>query len=206
MNSAIVFSLKASLIWGDDAPAADKSSTKWNHCSQAKAHASQAVLQCFKIPMISARLTMKLRRPELHELPVLSALCLRSKAVWGYDRRFLEACRAELTIRAEELQRTALCVAEHDGAIVGVAQVIVDGAVADLQKMFVEPRAIGLGVGRSLFAWAVSTAKDLGAQCVTIDADPGAVGFYTRMGAIELGSAPSGSIPGRMLPRLRIDL
>jgi GNAT superfamily N-acetyltransferase len=149
---------------------------------------------------------MKLRRPEPHELPLLSALCLRSKAVWGYDEAFLEACRAELTIGAEELERTALCVAEHDGAIVGVAQIIVDGAVADLQKMFVEPGAIGLGIGRSLFAWAASTAKDLGAQYVTIDADPGAVGFYRRMGAIELGSAPSSSILGRMLPRLRIDL
>ena len=149
---------------------------------------------------------MRLRRPESHELPLLSALCLRSKAVWGYDEAFLEACRAELTIGAEELESTALCVAEHDGAIVGVAQITVDGAIADLQKMFVEPGAIGLGVGRTLFAWAVSRAQDLGAQRLTIDADPGAVGFYKRMGAIELGSAPSGSIPGRMLPRLQLDL
>ena len=149
---------------------------------------------------------MRLRRPEPHELPLLSALCLRSKAIWGYDQAFLEACRAELTIRAEELESTPLCIAEHDGAIVGVAQVIVDGAVADLQKLFVEPGAIGLGVGRSLFAWVVLTAKDLGAQHLTIDADPGAVGFYRRMGAVEHGSAPSGSIPGRTLPRLQVDL
>ena len=149
---------------------------------------------------------MRLRRPEPHELPLLSALCLRSKAVWGYDEAFLEACRAELTIRAEELERTPLCVAEHNGAIIGVAQIVVDGAAADLQKLFIEPDVIGLGVGRSLFAWVVSTAKELGARCLTIDADPGAVGFYKRMGAVEHGSTPSGSIPGRMLPRLQVDL
>jgi len=149
---------------------------------------------------------MRLRRPEPHELPLLSALCLRSKAVWGYDETFLEACRAELTIQVEELESTPLCVAEDDGAIVGVAQIAVDGAVADLQKLFIEPGAIGLGVGRSLFAWVIATAKDLGARHLTIDADPGAVGFYKRLGATEHGSAPSGSIPGRMLPRLRIDL
>lgn len=149
---------------------------------------------------------MRLRQPEAHELPQLSALCLRSKAVWGYDEAFLEACRAELTIRAEELESTTLCVAEHDGALAGVAQITVEGHTADLQKMFVEPTAIGLGVGKLLFAWAVSTAKDLGARHLTIDADPGAVGFYKRMGAAEHGVAPSGSIPGRMLPHLQIDL
>jgi len=149
---------------------------------------------------------MKLRPPEPHELPPLSALCLRSKAVWGYDQAFLDACRSELTIRAEELESTALQVAEHDGTLVGVAQITVEGETADLQKMFVEPRAIGLGIGSALFAWAVWMAKDRGAQRMTIDADPGAVGFYKRMGAVEHGAAPSGSIPGRMLPRLQVDL
>ncbi len=149
---------------------------------------------------------MRLRRPEPHELPLLSALCLRSKAVWGYDQAFLDACRAELTIRSEELESTVLRVAEHDGTLVGVAQITVDGATADLQKMFVEPDAIGLGIGKVLFGWAVSTAKDLGARHMTIDADPGAVGFYKRMGAVEHGSAPSDSIPGRMLPRLQVEL
>ena len=149
---------------------------------------------------------MKLRRPEPHELPLLSALCLRSKAVWGYDHAFLDACRVELTIRTEELESTALHVAEHDGTLVGVAQIAVRGETADLQKLFVEPRAIGLGVGTALFAWAAWMAKDLGAQRMSIDADPGAVGFYKRMGAVEHGSAPSGSIPGRMLPRLQVEL
>ena len=63
----------------------------------------------------------------------------------------------------EELAELRAAVAEHDGTLVGVAQITVDGDTADLQKMFVEPDAIGLGVGKALFAWAVSTAKDLGA-------------------------------------------
>src|SRR5437660_617765 len=126
---------------------------------------------------------MKLRPPEAHELALLSDLCLRSKAVWGYDQAFLDACRAELTIHADELASSALCVAEHDGALVGVAQIVVHGDVADLSKMFVEPSVIGLGVGKALFEWASSAAKNLGAHRLTIDADPGAVGFYRKMGA-----------------------
>ena len=148
---------------------------------------------------------MRLRRPEAHELPILSELCLRSKAVWGYDQAFLDACRAELTIRAEELDSTVLCVAEHDGALVGVAQIIVHGDSADLNKMFVEPSAIGLGSGKALFEWVVEAAKGLGVKRLTIDAEPAAAGFYRKMGAIEHGLVPSGSIPGRMLPHFRIE-
>jgi GNAT superfamily N-acetyltransferase len=149
---------------------------------------------------------MMLRRPELHELPFLSDLCLRSKAVWGYDQTFLDACRAELTIRAEELARSTLCVAEHDGALVGVAQIVVTDHTADLQKLFVERGAIGLGVGRLLFDWAMRSARELGARRLMIEADPDAAGFYKKMGAVECGSVPSGSIPGRTLPLLQIAL
>ena len=149
---------------------------------------------------------MKLRPPQQHELEALSALCLRSKAVWGYEQAFLDACRAELTIRADELANSALCVAEHDGALVGVAQITVAGDTADLQKMFVEPTAIGLGVGRALFEWAVSQAKGSRARHMTIEADPGAAGFYRKMGAVDDGTVPSGSIRGRMLPRLVLAL
>jgi GNAT superfamily N-acetyltransferase len=118
---------------------------------------------------------------------------------------FLHACRAELTIRAEELVSTALCVAEHEEALVGVAQVVVHGNAADLNKMFVEPSAIGLGVGKALFDWVVETAKGLGVQRLTIDAEPGAADFYRKMGATQHGLVPSGSIPGRMLPHFRIE-
>ena len=149
---------------------------------------------------------MKLRPPQEHELEALSALCLRSKAVWGYDPAFLDACRVELTIRPDELASSAVCVAEHAGALVGVAQITIAGATADLQKLFVEPGEIGLGVGKALFGWASSTAKSLGARHLTIDADPDAVGFYRKMGATERGTVASGSIPGRVLPHLVLEL
>ena len=149
---------------------------------------------------------MRLRPARPEELQLLSELCLRSKAVWGYDRAFLDACRAELTIAPHELATSQISVAEHEGSVVGVAQVTIDGRTADLQKMFVEPRAIGRGVAKALFDWATATAKSLGADVLQIDADPGAVGFYKKMGATECGSAPSASIPGRLLPRLQVEL
>ncbi|MDP3693425.1 GNAT family N-acetyltransferase [Bradyrhizobium sp.] len=150
--------------------------------------------------------TIRLRNALQDELSSLSGLCLRSKAHWGYDAAFLAACRTELTIHPHELQTTSLQVAERDTAVVGLVQVRVAGADADLLKLFVEPALLGAGIGRLLFEWAAARAHDLGATRMTIEADPGAVPFYVRMGAHHAGSVPSQSIPGRMLPRMRMEL
>ena len=145
-----------------------------------------------------------LRRPGEAELPSLSALCLRSKATWGYSADFLAACEAELTLTPRDLAETALVVAEDGAGVLGVAQVSVgvDGQTAWLEKLFVEPSRQRSGAGRRLYEWATRKAVALGAAELVIEADPGAVAFYERMGARRDGDAPSGSISGRLLPRL----
>ena len=147
-----------------------------------------------------------IRAPTIEELASLSELCLRSKAVWGYNEEFLEACRGELSFDQRDLHLTPIAVAEHSGKLVGVAQVKVIGNQADLLKLFVEPSALRRGVGRTLLAWATNVAREKGATQLVIDSDPGAAPFYRRMGAYDVGEARSGSIPGRMLPKLAINL
>jgi GNAT superfamily N-acetyltransferase len=149
---------------------------------------------------------IQLRNALQNELPTLGELCLRSKAVWGYDDAFMTACRAELTLHPDELQSTHLQVADRDFTVVGLAQVKVTSTDADLLKLFVEPALLRSGVGRLLFEWATGKARDLGAVRMIIEADPGAAPFYEHMGAQYAGFAPSQSIPGRMLPRMQRDL
>jgi hypothetical protein len=64
-----------------------------------------------------AELVLRAARPA--EAGELSALALRSKAHWGSDKDFLEACRAELTYTAEELATHRTVVAEASGAVAG---------------------------------------------------------------------------------------
>ena len=149
---------------------------------------------------------IRLRDALPDELPTLSGLCLRSKAVWGYDDAFMTACRAELTLHPDELQTSRLQVAERDATVVGLAQVKVVGVDADLLKLFIEPACLGSGIGRLLLQWATTTARDLGAVRMTIEADPGAAPFYERMGAHHAGFVASQSIPGRMLPRFLMEI
>jgi GNAT superfamily N-acetyltransferase len=104
------------------------------------------------------------------------------------------------------LKSTRIAATEHGGKVVGIAQVKFAGNEADLLKLFVEPTAFRCGIGRSLLTWAVNVAREKGATRLTIDSDPGAASFYRRMGAHDSGQARSGSIPGRLLPRLAISL
>ncbi|MEQ8292050.1 MAG: GNAT family N-acetyltransferase [Roseovarius sp.] len=149
---------------------------------------------------------ISLSPPSPADLPELSALCLRSKAHWGYDAVFMAACREELTLTGQDIETSALTVAWRDGALAGVAQVKPEANGAEIWKLFVDPPHMGTGVGRQLFDWCVAEARKLEAAELRIEADPEAVPFYQRMGAKIAGSAPSGSIPGRRLPLLRYTL
>ena len=149
---------------------------------------------------------LHLRPARPDEADLLTELCLRSKAVWGYDDAFMRACRAELTLSPADFTRSSLQVAVEGDEVTGIVQVVVDGEKADLAKLFIAPSALRAGVGRKLFDWAVSTARERGARWLWIEADPDAAEFYRRMGAVDDGIAPSGSIPGRFLPRLKLRL
>ena len=149
---------------------------------------------------------LAIRAPTIDELSGLSDLCFRSKAVWGYDKEFMDACRRELSFQPRDLELTLIAVVEHDGKPIGVAQVKVVDEEADLLKLFVEPTALRSGTGKALLVWATDVAKKLGATRLMIDSDPDAAPFYRRMGAYDVGQAPSGSVPGRMLPKLAMNL
>jgi GNAT superfamily N-acetyltransferase len=143
---------------------------------------------------------IRIRPAEPEEAGVLSALALRSKGHWGYDRAFLDACRTELTFRPEHLR----AVAESAGEILGFYSLDGEPPSGELGNLWVEPDSIGSGVGRRLWYHAMHTARMAGFTSLRIEADPFAEGFYLAMGAERVGETPSGSIPGRVLPLLRV--
>ncbi len=151
-------------------------------------------------------MTVLLRGALPGEAAILTELCLRSKAVWGYDAAFMAACRAELTVTARDFEGSQIQVAVQDGRIIAMVQLARHGRIADIDKLFVDPAALRSGAGRALFTWCAETARAAGAVALTVVADPDAAGFYRRMGMQDDGTEPSGSIPGRMLPKLHMAL
>src|SRR3954453_4155121 len=102
--------------------------------------------------------------------PLLSELALRSKGHWGYDAAFLASCRDDLALSPQDVASSPVFVSlDSEGGITGYYRLIAqDGRVGELDALFVEPTAIGRGVGRRLWQHAVDTAGSLGLVALEI--------------------------------------
>jgi GNAT superfamily N-acetyltransferase len=136
------------------------------------------------------------------EAGLLSAVALRSKGHWGYSQDFLDACRAELTIRPADVAARRIVVADSPAGIAGFYSIDGIPPGGELGNLWVVPERIGTGLGRRLWQHAVAAAGQAGYTSLRIEADPNAAGFYRAMGAEPAGQATSGSVAGRTLPVL----
>ncbi len=145
----------------------------------------------------------RVRPARAEEASALTALCIRSKAHWGYDAEFMRRAASALTVTPAMIEKGRVLVAENQhSSLLGVAAVEptqTDGKF-DLSLLFVDPSAIGTGVGRFLFEAATRVVERHGGNSLSILADPFAAAFYQRLGAVKIGEAPSDAIPGRYLP------
>lgn len=137
------------------------------------------------------------------ELAALSALCLRSKAHWGYDADFMSACTEVLSVKPEDLRHPNAVVREGT-AFAGYARLELAEPNAELSKLFVCPDHMGKGVGTALITWAKAEARAQGVPFLHIESDPEAALFYERHGAVQIGKVPSEVIPNRALPLLKL--
>ena len=149
---------------------------------------------------------IEMRPARAEEAEALSRLALRSKAQWGYDAQFLEACRPALTLRPHEISARRAVVAEASGHLVGFYTLDGVPPEGELGNLWLEPTHTRRGVGRRLWHHAMAAARAIGFTAVLIDAEPHAEGFYVAMGAERIGSVPSTAVAGRLLPRLRFRL
>lgn len=154
-------------------------------------------------PPAAASFSIRPARPE--EAAALTALSIRSKAHWGYDADFMRLCLPVLELTPAEAGGDGVFVAQSDaGVLLGVAAVAPDDAGGfELGRIFVEPAAMGFGVGAALMAAIAGWCREHGVTELSILADPNAAAFYERMGAVRTGDAPSDAIPGRRVPTYR---
>src|SRR5262245_55055595 len=90
------------------------------------------------------------------EAAELTELILRSKAYWGYDEEFMARCRPALTLRPEDVEPHHATVAELGGRIAGVVTIAGTPPEGEIDLLFVDPWAIGTGVGRALYQHALA--------------------------------------------------
>jgi GNAT superfamily N-acetyltransferase len=155
----------------------------------------------------AANVDPAIRRARPEEAAALSELAMRSKAHWGYDADFLAACRDDLTLSADDIATATVYVCDGVDAPSGFYRLVLqDDGVALLDDLFVDPTAMGQGIGKRLWRHAVATAANLGGAEMVWQSDPQAEGFYLAMGAQRAGESESTVTPGRMLPLMRYRL
>jgi GNAT superfamily N-acetyltransferase len=151
-------------------------------------------------------LQAEIRRALPSEAAKLSALALRSKALWGYDAAFMKACRAPLTLAPETIANCPFYVLDEGGTITGFYGLSGHPPRGEIEFLFVDPESVRTGRGQHLTQHLLALARSLGFEAMDVSADPFAEGFYVAMGAVRIGEAPSDAIPNRLIPRLRFSL
>jgi GNAT superfamily N-acetyltransferase len=132
----------------------------------------------------------------------LSALARRAKGSWGYPAEWLDAWADELTLTADYIDTHRVFIAEDDGQTVGVCALEDHDDRWELAHVWVEPARHGEGVGKMLVMEAVSVARSIRPDPITVTSDPNAAAFYEKLGARLTGSrpAPAPGSPERTLP------
>ncbi|MGH8259764.1 MAG: GNAT family N-acetyltransferase, partial [Steroidobacteraceae bacterium] len=131
-------------------------------------------------------LRTRVGRPD--EADALTALIRRAKASWGYPPEWMQAWQAELSIGADFIARNRVIVASCDAAaVVGFYGLELRAAAAHLEHLWVEPQRMRQGVGSALLGMACREAREAGYAWLELVADPNAVGFYRRHGALKVG-------------------
>ena len=131
----------------------------------------------------------------------LRELTFESKLHWGYDRDLVRGW-------ADALEFPRGCerwIAEEDGEIVAWAGLSppTEG-VAVLDHLWVDPAAMGRGLGSRLFRLAADRARQLGARRLEWSSEPNAFGFYEKVGGRKLRDHVTEW--GRLAPWMGLDL
>jgi GNAT superfamily N-acetyltransferase len=149
---------------------------------------------------------MVIRRAHPSEAALLTALAIRSKAHWGYDAAFMERAAVDLEITAELLERATAFVAQGDLDVLGFYVLTLENGPPTLRDLWIDPVAIGKGLGRRLWTHMLGEARSLAYPVVRIVSEPNAQEFYAKMGARTVGSVESPIVKGRMLPLMEMDI
>ena len=150
--------------------------------------------------------TVAIRSATPEESTLLKQITVRSRAHWKYDAALFRAWAERLAFAPEEWRDVEAYVAEVDGQPVGWAALKrpADG-LGVLEELWVEPEWMGRGVGAQLFRFAARRALELGAETLEWASEPGAVGFYEKLGGRHVRDDVSHSF-GHRLPVMSLAL
>lgn len=149
--------------------------------------------------------SVEIRNADSAEAARLTEIAFAAKRFWRYPDAWIEIWRDELTIEPDYIANNRVLCAIIDGEIIGWCGLVLEPDCAWIEHCWVDPPAIGRGIGRRLLDRLIEQAHALGAAEIKTIADPNAADFYAKAGFRYVGEHPSAP-PGRMLPVLALRL
>jgi GNAT superfamily N-acetyltransferase len=155
--------------------------------------------------MAGTEVGIAIRAAGSRDAPVLTEIAHAAKRHWGYPEELIRLWDSDLSVTPAFIESHPVYCAVDGRTILGFYALAQEGAVFELEHLWVRPQHLRAGIGTRLFAHAVRTVRSAGGTILRVASDPNAEGFYRRMGARRVGDIPARPL-GRTLPLLVVEL
>ncbi|MFH6997610.1 GNAT family N-acetyltransferase [Flavobacterium sp. FlaQc-57] len=137
---------------------------------------------------------------------ILTEITKKSKAYWGYSEEQILKWSNNLTITQDYLKDNDVFKLINDNKIVGYYSYIIEEEKnVILDNLFVLPDYIGKGLGKYLMTDFLNRMKENQIRKITLDSEPNAESFYSKMGFVKIGEFET-SIKNRFMPIMELKI
>lgn len=149
---------------------------------------------------------MIIEKANIIDHEILTEITKKSKAYWGYSEEQILKWSNNLTITQDYLKDNDVFKLINDNKIVGYYSYIIEKEKnVILDNLFVLPEYIGKGFGKYLMTDFLNRMKETKIEKITLDSEPNAESFYSKMGFVKIGEFET-SIKNRFMPIMELKL
>lgn len=137
---------------------------------------------------------------------ILTEITKKSKAFWGYSAAQIEIWSEFLTVSSDYINSNAVYKVLVDDQVAGYYSFLnEDEKTVKLDNLFLLPEYIGKGFGRQLMEHFLLNIKKTNANKITLNSEPNAESFYSKLGFIKTGQIET-SIKDRFMPIMELTI
>lgn len=149
---------------------------------------------------------MIVEKANIADNEILTSITKKSKAYWGYSVEQIQKWEKNLTISQDYIRDHSVFKLVYNDLIIGYySYVFKNEKVIELDNLFVLPEHIGKGFGKYLVLDFLNRIKETGIEKITLDSEPHAENFYSKMGFVKVGEFET-SIKNRFMPIMEMKL
>lgn len=149
---------------------------------------------------------MIIEKANITDNEILTSITKKSKAYWGYSAEQILKWDKNLTISQDYIRDHDVFKLVDNDLIVGYYSYVFENEkIVKIDNLFILPEHIGRGFGKYLLLDFLNRIKETGVEKITLDSEPNAEQFYTKMGFVKVGEFET-SIRNRFMPIMEMKL